>query len=37
MLIFHERWFDGSELVKNNAHAYAKQALTIGGEQAAMA
>jgi hypothetical protein len=36
-LVFHERWFDGAELVKNNVHAYGKQPLTIGGEQAAMA
>lgn len=34
VLLFHERWFLGDELVKNNLHGYVKQGLVIGAEQA---
>ena len=36
VLMFHERWFLGDELVKNNMHGYVKKGVSMGGEQAKM-
>lgn len=38
VLMFEEAWFDKTtgELVKNNAHGYAKNGISISGEQVRM-